>query len=235
MFYTYAHFRPDGRVFYIGKGSGNRYLDVGRNTYWNNVVTKEGGFTAEILAEWPTEKEAFEHEVFLIKCFKDLGFKLCNLTDGGEGPSGAVVGPETRAKLSASTKALMALPGDHHMRGKRHTKEAREKTSAALIGRIFSQETLAKMSASHSGKVLSQDTRDKIRASASGKTLSGEHRAKIGDALRGRVLSDEIRAKFSASHKGKPMSQETKQKISAFWKTKKAEKFSKQFAEGAIA
>ena len=218
MFYTYAHFRPDGRVFYIGKGSGNRYLSVSRSRYWQNVVKKEGSFTAEILARWKTEQEAFEHEKFLIKCFRDLGFTLCNLTDGGEGPSGAVRSIETRAKLSAATKAYMALPGDRGMRGKTQSKSMREKVSSALSGRTFSHETLTKMSLSHAGKVVPQDVRDKIRQSCSGKTLSDEHRSKIGDALRGRPQSDEVRAARSA-----------------LWKAKNAEKFSKQFAEGAIA
>lgn len=220
MFYTYAHFRPDGRVFYIGKGSGNRYLSNERSRYWKNLVAKEGGFTSEILAHWPTEAEAFEHEKFLIKCFRDLGFKLCNLTDGGEGPSGAVRTTETRAKLSCSTKALMALPGNHHMRGKTQSKEMREKVSSVLTGRTFSQETLAKMSLSHIGKTVPQEVRDKISASNSG---------------RGRPQSDASRAKLSASHMGHAVSEETRQKISAFWQAKKAEKVSKQFAEGAIA
>ena len=148
MFYTYAHFKPDDRVFYIGKGRGNRYLSTARSQYWKNIVAKAGGFKAEILANWSTEAEAFAHEKFLIKCFRDLGHNLCNMTDGGEGSSGVFIdaearlqrsrtllgrkkSTETRAKMSAyqlaNTKAPEAL--SQLWVGRKHTPETREKMS----------------------------------------------------------------------------------------------------------
>lgn len=101
-FYTYAHYRlSDNSVFYIGKGKGSRaYSADPRNPFWSNVVRKHG-FKAEILAVWDTEQEAFEHEKFLIACFrKDLKIVLCNLTDGGEGRSGFTNTAEVRAAHS---------------------------------------------------------------------------------------------------------------------------------------
>lgn len=232
MFYTYVHTRAsDSKPFYVGKGQHHRaYSLAGRNPHWCRTVAKHG-LKIDIAARWPTEQEAFEHEKFLILCFKDLGMPLANLTGGGEGLSTASA--ETRAKLRASTKALMALPGDHHMRGKKHTEEARAKTSAALTGRVFSQETLEKMRDSHKGKAVPKDVCKKIGASNSGKALSDEHRAKISVSRMGQTLSDATRAKLSASHMGNPVSEATRQKISAFWKAKRAEKLSKQLAEGA--
>jgi hypothetical protein len=89
VFYTYAHYTPEGRLFYIGKGNGRRaHSHRGRNIYWRRVVEKHGNPDVQILANWKTEAEAFDHEILLIKCFKDLGHKLTNLSDGGEGPSG---------------------------------------------------------------------------------------------------------------------------------------------------
>jgi len=89
MFYTYAHYTPQGRLFYIGKGQGERAnAFYKRGIYWNNVVKKYGTPKVEVLASWDTETEAFEHEKLLISCFKDMGYKLANLTDGGEGTSG---------------------------------------------------------------------------------------------------------------------------------------------------
>ena len=42
-FCVYAHTKPDGAIFYIGKGTKRRPKDVrGRNTYWKNVVNKHG-------------------------------------------------------------------------------------------------------------------------------------------------------------------------------------------------
>jgi hypothetical protein len=89
-FYTYAHYRAtDNSLFYIGKGKGSRAKSADpRNPFWSNIVKKHN-FKSEILAIWKTEKEALEHEKFLIKCFReDLNVKLCNMTDGGEGRSG---------------------------------------------------------------------------------------------------------------------------------------------------
>lgn len=88
-FYTYAHYRAtDNKLFYIGKGKGTRFKSPDpRNPFWVNVVKKHG-FKSEILACWDSEKEALEHEIFLISCFKKMKYKLCNMTDGGEGRRG---------------------------------------------------------------------------------------------------------------------------------------------------
>ena len=90
-FYTYAHYnKADNKIFYIGKGKKNRYKSIHRRSvYWNGVANKYG-FEPKILAYWNTEKEAFEHEKVLIACFKDMGYKLVNLTDGGEGSAGII-------------------------------------------------------------------------------------------------------------------------------------------------
>lgn len=148
MFYTYAHFRQDGRVFYIGKGSGDRHLHPRRNSRWKNIVAKEGGFRSEILAHWISETEAFEHEKFLIKCFKDLGFELCNLTDGGEGTAGLVFSDEERLKRS---RALIGKKKSDETRAKMSAYQLAnpkppEKLALLWVGRKHSPETRAKMS-----------------------------------------------------------------------------------------
>lgn len=104
MFYTYIHFRKDdSKPFYVGKGSGNRHLSkVGRNSHWKNIVNKHG-FDSKIMASWECEQDAFEHERFLISCFKDIGIKLVNLTDGGEGASGAIRTSEQKKRYSQTT------------------------------------------------------------------------------------------------------------------------------------
>jgi hypothetical protein len=148
MFYTYAHFRPDGRIFYIGKGSGDRHLSSNRGRYWKNIVAKEGGFRSEILARWSSETEAFEHEKFLIRCFKDLGFELCNLTDGGEGTSGIVFSEEERLKRS---RALVGKKKSDETRAKMSAfhlanPKPAEKLALLWVGRKHSAETREKMS-----------------------------------------------------------------------------------------
>lgn len=86
MFYTYIHSFPHGKVFYVGKGIKSRAFSTSdRSLKWKSLVKKQGGFSSQILAEWKTEEEAFEHEKFLIACFKDMGYELVNQTSGGKG------------------------------------------------------------------------------------------------------------------------------------------------------
>lgn len=148
-FYTYLHRREsDNSIFYVGKGQRRRAWITRRksNPHWMNTVAKHG-FKVEICAEWPTEAEAFEHEKFLIECFRDMGYALCNMTDGGEGASGLKHPPrsaETRAKLSAANKGKTSgNKGNTYS----HSAETRARMSAAKKGRKVSAETRAKMSA----------------------------------------------------------------------------------------
>ena len=106
-YYIYQHKRNDtGEVFYVGKGEGNRYRSkVGRTAYWLNIVNKHG-YTAEIIEYFETEELAFRAEENLIAKIgrKDLGKgSLVNLSDGGEGASGAIRTPEQKETYSRTT------------------------------------------------------------------------------------------------------------------------------------
>lgn len=84
-FYVYAHQKPNGEIFYIGKGSGNRLQTTGnRSEFWKRIV-KKYGFTAIKLVENLTEKESFEKEIELIAKYKALGQCVANFTIGGDG------------------------------------------------------------------------------------------------------------------------------------------------------
>ena len=51
MFYTYAHYTPAGRLFYIGKGQRKRAWDKKRrNNYWQNIVSKHGDPVVETVS-----------------------------------------------------------------------------------------------------------------------------------------------------------------------------------------
>jgi hypothetical protein len=101
MFYTYAHYKPNGGLFYIGKGQRRRSRDMyERNSHWKNIVNKYGKPSVELLAKWETEQEAFEHEKFLISCFRDMGIVLANKTDGGDGTSGFKFNDEQKKRLA---------------------------------------------------------------------------------------------------------------------------------------
>jgi len=158
MFYTYAHYTPQGNLFYIGKGQGRRAnAEVSRNRHWRSVVNKYGKPEVQILAHWKTQEEAFDHEKLLISCFRDMGFKLCNITNGGEGTAGIKLSDVHKKKISAALKGragkkpppetIEKLRMSHigqrgwktGLSGKlpKHTEETKAKISASCKARVF--------------------------------------------------------------------------------------------------
>ena len=129
MFYTYCHITSDtNKIFYIGKGFGKRmFKKDNRNQHWHNIVAKHG-YKAVKLASWKTSEEAFSHEKLLISSFKDMGHKLVNQSEGGDG-----------------NNAL----GGFTFKGRKHTKEAIEKTMAYIRGIPKTKEHNLKNSIAH--------------------------------------------------------------------------------------
>ena len=131
-FYVYEHIRNDvGAIFYVGKGSRKRAFLYGkRNQHWQNIVAKSGGFSVRMVIENADEELAFLVETERIDQLKRLGANLCNMTDGGEGASGAKRSQETKNKLSEIRKNL-----PNSMLGKRHKAESRKKQSDMKQGK----------------------------------------------------------------------------------------------------
>lgn len=244
-FYTYAHYRANETTpFYIGKGSGQRaYATSGRSEYWNRVVKKHG-LRVEILAWWDVESDAFEHERFLISCFRDMGVKLCNMTDGGDGTSGLVRSEEWKRSVAERMRVLKTGKKDSEAtrkkksesaKGRPMSPEAIAKTAAFHRGRKRSPETLAKMSAALKGKglgkVVSEETREKLRSNATGRGHTEEVREVMRQKRKQYWI--ERKAKIEAAQnnpeeleklKPKPFTEERKRKISearkAYWAMK---------------
>lgn len=193
-FYIYVHRKADtGEVFYVGKGKGGRaFAKIGRNNFWHNVV-KAHGFTAEIVEYFESESRAFRYERALIAHLRASGVRLCNATDGGEGPSGAKRSVETRQKMSKAMTGLKHGP---------FSDETRARMSASAIGRKMSQEAIEKTAAAHRGRKRPPETLVKMSASLKGKGL-------------GRKWTEETRERFSAARKGKPLSEQARKNISA--------------------
>lgn len=178
--YTYAHIRNDtGKIFYIGLGSvSHRYkTKAKRNNYWNNIVDKSGGFTAEKLAFWNTRQEAADHEKLLISCFKDMGYKLANMSLGGEsGAYGVKRSDETKLKMSEAQKGKSNCGhGRKHTeetkkkisdanKGKPKSSEAIKKSADAQKGKVRNPELVEKTALAHRGMKRSQETKDKMKA-----------------------------------------------------------------------
>ena len=131
---VYAHYKPNGEIFYIGKGTERRSRSKhSRNLYWQNIVKKYNGFNSKVLAYWPTNDDAFEHEKFLISCFKDMGYQLANLTDGGEGTPGL---KRTQSFKDAVSKRL---------KGVKKSESHRRQCAVAMLGKKHKSQTIAAM------------------------------------------------------------------------------------------
>lgn len=155
--------------FYIGKGKGYRWMHRGTtNRHARNIINL-GGCYCEKYAENLTEVEAFKIERELIaECGREPLGPLVNLTDGGEGISGAIrifseqhkinmsisqtgkiLSEKTKAKMSAKQKGK-TLSEEHkaNLRGRIFSKQHRANLALVNLGKKYSETRLANMSAS---------------------------------------------------------------------------------------
>lgn len=180
-YYVYAWIRLDkNKVFYIGKGSGNRYKDMSmRNKYFLNVVNKigEDNIQIKILLDNLTEDEAFEKEKYYISYYREKGHPLTNLSDGGEGSSGWYdkLSEEEKQKHKEVSKSFL---------GKTHSEETKKKMSQSMFGlkHHFSEEGMnslrkqAKQRESYwKNKHLPKEACQKISNARKGKAQFGSH------------------------------------------------------------
>lgn len=182
MYYTYVHARPNTEdasgIFYVGKGTLSRAMNVGRrNPHHANIVKKHG--KENILVgkfECSSEAIAFELEKGLIKCLRRMGVGLTNQTDGGEGISGLKFSPEARLNLSRA------------MTGRSLSEEHKAKIGNAGKGRKHTQETILKLSQLRMGK----------SSPRKGKTHTAEARSKLREANLGKEAPVEAKEKMRA-------------------------------------
>lgn len=118
--YNYDSYEFDFLPFYVGKGIGTRIYQHCCKSHLKNTKTKKRATIIGILNDGLrpvvlkieknlTEELSFDLERKLIKLIgrSDLGFgPLCNLTDGGDGVSGAICSEEHRIKTSESLKNI---------------------------------------------------------------------------------------------------------------------------------
>ena len=134
----------------------------------------------------PTHKDVCSMEIYYIKMYKELGYDLNNLTNGGDGVCGKPHTEETKSKISKANK------------GKIISEEQKRKLSNKQTGKKYSNEAKMKMSESHRGKLKSEETKNKMR-----KPKSEESKRKMSEARKGKVLSEETKKKIGNSSRGK--------------------------------
>jgi len=239
-FMVYVWFRPwDASPCYVGKGRGNRYRKLSRthNAHLAAIIKKAGGSLPIVVIRCGlTESEAFETEIALIKAIgrKANGGPLANLTDGGEGTSGAVMSPEWRAHRGVKAREAWADPvyratltkarlGNHHsaghspsaevravvaekMRGNTHTLGLRHKESSKIL-----------MSKARKGVPKTESHRAAIGAGHRGKKKSESHRAAMSACRIGVAMDEDTKLKISESTTGVPKSAEARENMRAGW------------------
>jgi hypothetical protein len=103
--YVYIHFKGDTlEPFYIGKGIGRRINAYSsRSLYWKRIVKKHG-YSSDFLEYFDTHEAALAYEVEMISFFRAEGFKLCNLTSGGDGTLGYKRSPELNERVAVRNR-----------------------------------------------------------------------------------------------------------------------------------
>ena len=175
-FYVYEHRRAsDGRVFYVGKGCGNRSKTTSkRNKHWQNVVNKHG-FTHHIIKSGISECEAFDLEQKIIDRYGVEN--LSNMTGGGDGMKRPT--QEVRARFSK-------LQVDRWK-----CKEYRANLIKKFKGRIVSEETREKKRISMTGKQRSPEHCAALSAALKGKPKPEGYAEKMSAIKRGKMIGEQ--------------------------------------------
>lgn len=128
-----------------------------RNAYWKNIVAKAGGYEVRKVFEHEDEELLFLVEQERIDQLKRLGFKLANLTDGGEGPSGMRHTEEAKRKIAEAQLGEKHWTNFHAI-----TEEHRAKLRFARSKLVFTDEIRKKISEAGKKRINSPATRAKI-------------------------------------------------------------------------
>lgn len=190
--YIYTISDPEtGDIRYVGKSNNIKdrfrkhleYRDNGeRKTYlysWMRSLDKDP--IIEIIEECDISEWEFYERYWISQCLA-WGFKLTNLTDGGDGL--------TKFKPSVIKKLKSINKGENNpMFGKKHSKETIDKIVKSRSWYKHSKETINKISESKMGHEVSEETRNKLRIAnlegrigRHGHSNSEDHNKSISDA-----------------------------------------------------
>jgi len=188
---------------------------------WLSILLKEGLRPLRLVIDSGCGNGWQEKEKYWIAKYRNLGFPLTNISDGGEGALGVPVSDEVRKKRSEARKnwkprpehleALLAY--SRSMTGKHLSAEHRAKISAAHKGKPHTPEHNAAVARANTGKKHSEETKQKLSIAQRGKhniKHTPEACEKISKAKKGkkrRPLTAEHRAKQSAALRGRKWSE----------------------------
>ena len=195
----YVHKSPSNK-YYIGitccgierrwRRDGSGYFKC---PYFYNAIKKYGweNFQHFVLKTGLTRLEAEQAEIDLIKRFKDSGYLLYNISNGGNVAfAGIPLSAEHKRKISESNKGRpptimseagkqrlkASLQGNKYALGYHHTPETKKKISMSLKGR--------------KAKPFTDEHKKNISKSKKGKPLSETHKKRISEGQKGRKPSE---------------------------------------------
>ena len=164
-----------------------------------------------VLERFSKPEDLAEAERYWIRTLRESGYRLTNLTDGGEGRLGVKHTEETKKRISLANSGV-----NHGMYGRKLTQEAKDIIAAASRGRKHSDNTKQKLCQIRKGVATrgagwhhSEETRKQQSLKMQGNkraanaVFTDERRAKISKALTGIVRSEETRRKISESQKAR--------------------------------
>ena len=204
-FYLYTHSYPDGDIFYVGKGVGDRAKDFFNRNRWHKGVCKKIGIKNVIIKAYQTidERHALAAENQLILSLKRAGIILCNLSNGGEVGSGGRFSEEHRRRLSEAGKGFKKSPetlekmriakiGIKHTEARkqkqRETDLPREKQIQAMrmanLGKKRNPEIVFKVAFANTGQLRSPETKEKMRVAHIGTKHDPSTREKRSIAIK---------------------------------------------------
>ena len=184
--YIYAwYYTNTNEIFYIGKGTGNRWKDVktSRNDFFKSIIKKhlnKGEVAVKKLYENLSEEYSLILERKLIKEYKLKGFCKANFHEGGcGGYTGNYNNPERSRKISEAIKSAWKQPNSKMcspMKGKKYGKWFGEKMSKILRGRKLTEEQRNHCREVQAA-ILNDPIKSKLKSERLSKSLKGIKRS----------------------------------------------------------
>lgn len=225
---VYTHSRPDGTVFYVGKGSERRSRDLEsrqRNRLHVRIVAKDGRENIKIeFFPCASEDEAFAEEKRLIAHYRSIGMAIANIASGGEGQSypkseehkekirRTLTGRKVPREIVEKTRATLNKPEVKErqrlaMKAAWQRQEIREKMLAAFHSEAWMTAHRNQKKSARKTAVLIERNKNpefiaKVKAALKGRKKSPEHLAKMrlnSAKLKGTKLKPEILSKMIAA------------------------------------
>lgn len=206
-FYVYILCRPNGKPFYVGKGSGRRIYDhdnearSGHRCHKCNIIRKiwqQGGEVQRYTVFTTDDQdEAYAYEREMVAMFGREN--LANGTDGGMGGMGHKATPEERARRSAFRKAMWNDP------------EYRARMTAMSQALGASPDFRARLSALNKERLASADERAKMSEAQRRRYEDPAEHAKQSEVNHKRWADPEQRARLAERNKTPEMREKLRQ------------------------